>query len=289
MSRWISLLNIFFEYQTSLILKITEGKLHGVIYKDHIVTYSNTSNEKPFQLENIVHNINNLEEIMQLYYEYAIIIDQKKCLPVVNNKLSFVGLWNYLNIIYAWDELPIIKTWGIPKIRPNAETKNLKESLTTLVLETLPIQLLTLNTKGNILFCSEDWLSLQKKFPKELSTSMIFKQAKQYMIQYALHESINMDKAFKILSLPPENELYMKFITFQGKAIGYLFWFQQVIGTKNKLNYDNQSLKSFLQEQEKNIIAWALKKHDNDHEIVAKSLKVSLKKFETRYKQLFCP
>ncbi len=307
METWQILLRFFYQYISTALLYIEEGKIKGIILRQELVEKLSDleSGNINISLNNLVHKIKDLNELLSYYNKHHVKQDGDKVMPVINKNLKFVGFWKYAELIKSWENLPDIQPWDPKKLKKNdgiskTEKEEQREeiafpnnlaSLTILAMETLPMGILAIDTKGNKLFCNEDWLILKKKNPMQLKTDVILKKAKKLMVQYAFKKSIDFKIEFHLDDILPNVGLSMKFIRNQNKTVGYLFWADHSLEIKfnkdrNRM-YKKKSLDAILMEEEKKILNWAFREKSGDTMKAAKMLGISKKKFVQRYNKYY--
>ena len=239
MKGWVSLTRLFFKYGVEVIICIQGKHILGIIEKSSIIEKSNQlKQDTTDNLRSILREQTSLDSLLNTFFQYSVLHNQKKVLPVVNSQGKFVELWGYQELLQQLD-YPIKNGKVAAKKSDLTQEKNLEKEqenkmsqqfLVELVLETLPIRLLALGVSGDILFYNADWSELEKKYPDLLDIKIIFREAKKKMFHHALEDEqltslkIDPDMTFSLTILPCKNTVQMKFIHFNDKVIGYLFW-----------------------------------------------------------------
>ena len=239
MKEWVSLTRLFFKYGVETIICIQGKQILGIIEKSLVIEKSNQLEQDSRDgLRSIVRKQTSIDSLLNTFYQYAVLHNQRKVLPVINSRGKFIQLWGYQELLAQLGYLSIDNKSTVEKsdltqgenLEKDQTNKMSQQFLVELVLETLPIRLLTLGLSGDILFYNTDWSELEKKYPDLLSTKVIFREAKKKMLHYALEgeqlasSEIDPDMTFPLTVLPCKKVIQMKFIHSNDKVIGYLFW-----------------------------------------------------------------
>lgn len=326
------LLRVFFQYQTSVLLYLENHYIAGVVEKK-------TAEEIMSDLSDVrqtssipFKKMTNEEELLNLFYRYAIEKDHQKVMPVVDQSAHFVGLWNKSEILQSLPQpakagkvsVPNVSVSGVSgpgisftekpekqagvafaespvevpvevketekkprpevqvKVNPDplsqdhrnndrsadslkpdaksassaessradskrADQKNIsaagleqtenppedenEEYIIVKTLEALPIPMLAVNTKGEVLFYNQDWVNLQKKNKNHLGVKNIMNITRDLMAKMAFDGSLEIDSVLSIPNPPQGYRISMRSILSEpvkiSQVMGYVFWAEQ--------------------------------------------------------------
>ena len=298
---WNALFRSFFQLKVNALFLIENKQIKGILYKNHFVEMFSNLEEgiQNFNLAENINSISNLDTLLSLFQEYSISINDKNVVGVIDASLDTLTHWERSEVIAAFDstkyENPTVEASTVipPESTLISQDVLIQYQLAVMALETFPMAILAIDTNGKSLFFNEEWLFFKKRFPQYLQTQVILKRAKELMIEYALHESINLSDIFTLHNtIPIDKCLYMKFIRSQGKTIGYLFWFardkmETIDIQQPSIEESSLSLEQILTNKEKEILLSTLAKCNGDQRLAAQSLQITYKLFSNKYNKLF--
>ena len=183
-------------------------------------------------------------------------------------------------------------------------------------LETLPIPMLAVDTRGEVLFYNQDWINLQQREKNSLGVKTLMRTSRDLMAKMAFDGNLEIDSVLHIPGAPEGYSLQMKSILGDNepvaRAIGYLFWIehnpsqnssgkkperekssQTKIHPENdpadepRKDYMGKTLIELLEMEEKKIIRWAMDEADQNQSNAAMLLGIPRQTFSYRYHKLF--
>ena len=296
MSTWQKILQFFYQYKTDILLYTEDGKIKGFISHDDFTGNLSDLESISSELLFFVKKVIDIDQVLHSLEKSEVYHENKKALPMINEKFAFVALWNRVDIIKAWENIDVetrrVSREEVKESR-GEHKKSLDHKLAMLAMETLPIGMLALDTVGKQLFYNEDWLALKKKYPRELTTKRIIQNAKNFMAEEVYKSEVNLRATFHLNTIIPGDLIKMRFIRHNNITVGYLFWHPETSITElpNLANkeidvYEGKSLKEILNEKEKQILIWAMEKAKGKIGDAANILGVPRQTFSYRYDRL---
>jgi DNA-binding protein Fis len=208
----------------------------------------------------------------------------------------------------------------------HSESKNINhhdsDYVSIKTLEALPIPMLAVDTKGEVLFYNQDWVSLQQQNKEILGVKKLMNVSRDIMAKMAFDGDLEIDSILKLPNAPGGYSLQMKSI--QGdhetpvRVIGYIFWAEHrysenpdlpktgaaKIASENALpvetkidenlktfehrqSYTGKTLIELLEIEEKKIIRWAMDETGHNQSNAAMLLGIPRQTFSYRYHKLF--
>ncbi|MDH4199536.1 MAG: hypothetical protein OEV66_04065 [Spirochaetia bacterium] len=196
--------------------------------------------------------------------------------------------------------------------KDNSEDEILIDSnyITIKTLEALPIPMVALDTRGEVLFYNKDWVNLQKKFKDSLGVSGLMRISRDLMAKLAFEGILQIDSVLELPGSPKGYQIKMKSILGdaknQSKVFGYVFWAEIVpeqsahpgaIGTKHAsfdtekhspdIEYSGKTLVELLHDEERKIMQWAMAQTGDNQSNAAMLLGIPRQTFSYRYHKLF--
>ena len=305
MSSSQNLLKLFYKYSSDTILYLKDGKLKGYITRQDVTESLSNISDINTDLVSFVHEINDMDKILNFLEESKIIEGNKKRIPVINKKFEFIGLWERVDVIKSWEDIPTIAKWNMgtstdKETYPAPPQENISgngglgQKLALLAIETLPIGMLAISILGEEILCNEDWLNLKRKYPKELTTKNIIYKAKNAMAEEAFKKDETFSNmTFCLDSILKDQNIKMRLIRNKNKTIGYLFWKPESgpdplqRSSSTGYSYKGRGLKDILTHEEKSVLKWAIENAGGHIGKAAKMIGVSKQTFGYKYKKYF--
>ncbi len=257
------LLKLFFRYACRLLIYIENDRIMGVVRKDDIESHmSDLDNTNLIQRPPVM-QLSGLEHLIDLFQSEAVVVEEEKVLPAVNDSGELVGLWNRAQLVRVWEKMPQVSNWrpprvsisamqseqkvkhnihsdikttGLPYNEPSKEIPILRpEEISIVALETIPIPMIALDTSGRVLFHNQEWMECV-----QTPTTILMKTARSKMAELAFSGELSLDSVFTLNEILKDTEIKMKAMVLSGKdsvatkAVGYLFWIDNQGRTKKK-------------------------------------------------------
>ena len=185
-------------------------------------------------------------------------------------------------------------------------------SIATVALETLPIPMMALDTKGSLLFFNQEWKDIELQNP-EFNHQVIMNRARDIMAKLAFEGKLSKDSVIKLESkshnLITEMKSLQKHSQGKSQVFGYLFWI--IPPSSETLNapiiqphsqpekkkpadrhlaevedYYGKTLRDILLEKEKKVLLWAMKESDGNQTNAAMLAGIPRQTFAYRYNKL---
>jgi|GEM_PF-2281792 len=179
-------------------------------------------------------------------------------------------------------------------------------------LEALPIPMLALDTRGEVLFYNQDWVKLQQQNRETLGVKRLMRVTRDIMAKMAFDGNLEIDSVLNLPDSPPGYLLQMKSILGddepRARVIGYIFWIEHAsrpappghtpqatadAPQKKKSpaqtgpDYSGKTLVELLEAEEKKIIQWAMEHTGHNQSNAAMLLGIPRQTFSYRYHRLF--
>jgi len=184
--------------------------------------------------------------------------------------------------------------------------------IATVALETLPIPMMALDTKGSLLFYNQEWKDIELQNP-EFNHQVIMNRARDIMAKLAFEGKLSKDSVIKLESkshnLMTEMKSLQKYSQGKSQVFGYLFWI--IPQSTERLNapivqphsqpkkikpadhhlteiedYYGKTLRDILLEKEKKVLLWAMKESDGNQTNAAMLAGIPRQTFAYRYNKL---
>lgn len=194
------------------------------------------------------------------------------------------------------------------KTTPSISFEN---SMALFTLETLPIPMLAVDKKGNVIFHNEEWETIYKTIKNQHSIVDLLNKTKDEMARLAYEGSFQKNSIITNIVFDKDDISYQ----MQSKSIighssltspGYLFWIEKVIVKKadqpllrenieesnelksgNKGGYLGSTLPEILEKEEKKVLSWAYEEAGKSFSNAAMLLGIPRQTFTYRYKKYF--
>lgn len=200
------------------------------------------------------------------------------------------------------------------------------EYISIKTLESLPIPMLAVDTKGAALFYNQDWVELQKQNREILGIKKIMDTAKDLMAKLAFDGELEITSILELPTKLIDHELKMRSILDDTRnrpeVIGYIFWtenrkkevikeiIKEVIKeipqkrpsgefkkntsidethrreSNQEKKYLGKTLVELLREEEKKILLWAMNEADGNQSNAAMLLGIPRQTFSFRYNKI---
>lgn len=205
------------------------------------------------------------------------------------------------------------KKESLPQKKPptniidNYTKKNLNQyenKISLYTLETLPIPMMAIDKKGEIIFHNNEWERIYKLIKSDFSTHNLLEKTRDEMARLAFEGSFEKDTIISVLEY---KAYHIKCKSIIGHnftvSLGYLFWAEKNAEQENIKNpspssvsksekvesngYLGSTLPEILEREEKKVLAWAFSEAGNNYSNAAMLLGIPRQTFTYRYKKLF--
>ncbi|MCS6984650.1 MAG: hypothetical protein NZM25_05955 [Leptospiraceae bacterium] len=124
-----ALLGVFFSHGVQAALKLLQGKIEGVVFRQDLVR--NLSDIALADSSHVpVEPIQDVENLLQVLERYGLIKDGQKVLPVLNTTFELEQFWGRADIVRACEAVPRISAWQVPRLeRSRLEVKSSPEDV----------------------------------------------------------------------------------------------------------------------------------------------------------------
>ncbi|MDH4262885.1 MAG: hypothetical protein OEV78_07575 [Spirochaetia bacterium] len=185
-------------------------------------------------------------------------------------------------------------------------------------LEALPIPMLAVDTKGEVLFYNQDWVNLQQHNKDILGVKSLMRVTRDLMAKMAFDGNLEIDSILNLPASPEGYSLKMKSILGDHdeyrRVIGYIFWIENMAAQNSSVNetkeaisktpgktnisknqFNEESNKSYmgktlidlLEIEEKKIMQWAMEESGHNKSNAAMLLGIPRQTFSYRFHKLF--